>query len=47
MVMPVTWLKTYGEGRVFYCSLGHDAALTRQPETLTMVTRGMVWAASD
>lgn len=45
-VMPVTWKKTYGKGRVFYCSLGHVAQVFSQdPQILTMVTRGMLWAA--
>jgi len=43
--MPVTWTKMYGEGRIFYSSLGHDAKVARQPEVLEMVTRGMLWAA--
>jgi len=45
VAMPVVWTKTYDQGRVFYCSLGHSAAIVRQPEVLTMVTRGMIWAA--
>lgn len=45
VVMPVVWTKMYGEGRVFYCSLGHSASIVRQPEVLTIVTRGMIWAA--
>jgi type 1 glutamine amidotransferase len=45
VVMPVTWTKMYGSGRVFYTSLGHVAATVRQPEVLTMMTRGMLWAA--
>jgi type 1 glutamine amidotransferase len=45
VVMPVAWTKTYGQGRVFYCSLGHSADVVRRPEVLTMVTRGMIWAA--
>jgi len=46
VVMPVTWTKMYGQGRVFYCSLGHVAQVFDQaPEILTMVTRGMLWAA--
>ena len=45
VVMPVTWTKTYGKGRVFYCSLGHSADVAAMPEALTMVRRGMVWAA--
>jgi len=45
VVMPVAWTKMYGQGRVFYCSLGHSASVVRQPEVLTLVTRGMTWAA--
>ena len=43
---PVAWTKMYGKGRVFYCSLGHVAQVFDQdPQILTMLTRGMVWAA--
>jgi type 1 glutamine amidotransferase len=45
VVMPVTWTKGYGEGRVFYCSLGHSPDVLELPPVLTMVTRGMAWAA--
>ena len=46
VVMPVTWTKMYGKGRVFYTSLGHVAQVFEQdPQILTMVTRGMLWAA--
>ena len=45
---PVTWTKYYGKGRVFYCSLGHHADVFDQaPEILTMMTRGMLWAAES
>ena len=43
--MPVVWTKMYGKGRVFYCSLGHSVEILQQPDTLEMVTRGLVWAA--
>lgn len=43
--MPVVWTKTYGKGRVFYCSLGHQANIVAMPEVLTIMRRGMVWAA--
>lgn len=43
--MPVTWIKRYGEGRVFYTSLGHDARVVAQPEVLEMIVRGLCWAA--
>lgn len=43
--MPVVWTKWYGEGRVFYCSLGHHADVVRQPEVLRLCRRGALWAA--
>jgi type 1 glutamine amidotransferase len=43
--MPVVWTKWYGEGRVFYCSLGHRAEVVRQPEVLRLCVRGALWAA--
>lgn len=45
VVMPVTWKKKHGEGRVFYCSLGHRAAEFAVPEMATMIRRGINWAA--
>ena len=47
VTMPVTWKKSYGAGQVFYCSLGHSASIVRMPEVLTMMQRGMVWAARE
>ena len=44
-VMPVIWIKSYGAGRVYYCSVGHVAADVRMPQVLELVTRGMLWAA--
>lgn len=46
-IMPVTWTKTYGKGRVFYCSLGHQANIVAMPQTLTMMRRGVRWAAGE
>ncbi len=45
-VMPVVWTKNYGMGRVFYCSLGHHVDVIEPPEILTMITRGLLWAAA-
>jgi type 1 glutamine amidotransferase len=45
IVMPVVWTKMYGEGKVFYCSLGHQANIVQMPEVLTIMRRGLVWAA--
>lgn len=44
-VMPVAWKRRYGNGKVFYCSLGHVAADFDVPEARTIVRRGLVWAA--
>lgn len=43
-VMPVTWKRVYGQGRVFYCSLGHVAKDFEVPQAREMVRRGMIWA---
>ena len=45
--MPVVWTKKYGEGRVFYSSLGHSAEVAAQAEPLEIMTRGMLWAAKQ
>lgn len=45
VVMPVTWVRRYGKGRVFYCSLAHTPAQIRAPAVLDMLTRGMLWVA--
>lgn len=43
-VMPVVWKRKYGEGKVFYCSLGHVDADFEVPEAQTIVERGLLWA---
>jgi type 1 glutamine amidotransferase len=43
--LPVAWTKRWGEGRVFYCSLGHVAADFKVPEARELVQRGMLWAS--
>jgi type 1 glutamine amidotransferase len=47
-VMPVTWKKMYGKGRIFYTSLGHNVShLTSVPHALEMLKRGIRWAAAS
>ncbi len=46
-VMPVVWKKYYGDGRVFYSSLGHVAPDFDVPEALTIMERGILWAAES
>jgi len=43
--MPVVWTRRYGQGRVFYSSLGHVAADFGVPEAFELVKRGIQWAA--
>ncbi len=45
VVMPAVWKKVYGNGRVFYSSLGHVAADFQVPEALEIMKRGIRWAA--
>lgn len=44
--MPVAWTKFWGNGRVFYCSLGHhDDVFDKFPTARTLMERGLIWAA--
>jgi type 1 glutamine amidotransferase len=42
--MPVVWKKRFGQGRVFYSSLGHQAGEFDVPEMRTIFERGALWA---
>ncbi|MEW6755681.1 MAG: ThuA domain-containing protein [Candidatus Latescibacterota bacterium] len=43
--MPVAWKRVWGQGRVFYSSLGHVARDFDVPEAREIQRRGMLWAA--
>lgn len=43
--VPVVWTKRWGEGRVFYSSLGHDERIVRLPPATELMRRGFLWAA--
>ena len=43
--MPQVWTKFYGDGRVFYNALGHNAAVFDVPEAIELMRRGFRWAA--
>jgi type 1 glutamine amidotransferase len=43
--MPVVWTKTWGKGKVFYCTLGHQANIVAMPPVIEMMGRGFEWAA--
>jgi type 1 glutamine amidotransferase len=44
-VMPVVWKRMWGQGRVFFSSVGHVAKDFDVPEARTIVERGMLWAS--
>jgi type 1 glutamine amidotransferase len=41
--MPMVWVKSLGEGRVFYCSLGHDEHSLTNPSVAELYRRGVRW----
>jgi type 1 glutamine amidotransferase len=47
VVMPVVWKKRWGAGKVFYCSLGHQADVFDIPEAREITLRGLRWAAGS
>ena len=46
IAMPVAWTKYWGNGRVFYCSLGHQDNVFEVPEAAKLMKNGMLWAAA-
>ncbi|QUI24183.1 ThuA domain-containing protein [Vallitalea pronyensis] len=44
--MPVAWTKRWGQGRVYYNSLGHHAETVEIDEVSEMMRRGFLWAAA-
>jgi len=45
VAMPVVWTKFWGQGRVFYTSLGHHCDILEAEPARTIYERGLVWAA--
>jgi len=44
---PISWIRTYGQGRVFYCSLGHNAEIYWTPALLKYYLGGIQYALGD
>jgi len=44
---PVAWVKSYGQGRVFYISIGHNPNLFCVPELLQCYLDGIQFATGD
>lgn len=45
--MPVAWTKPYGDGRVFYCSVGHGTPSLTHPGVKRLLRNGTRWAAGE
>ena len=45
VAMPVVYKSAFGNGRVFYTALGHTPAELEKPEIMTILHRGLLWAA--
>ncbi len=43
----VSWVKTHGQGRIFYCSLGHNNHIFSHPKILRQYLAGIQWALGD
>ncbi len=44
---PYTWIRNYGEGRVFYTAYGHNEKTFTNPGFLKLVHNGILWAVGD
>src|SRR5687768_1231128 len=44
---PYTWVRPYGEGRVFYTAYGHDENTFTNQGFLDLVRNGILWAVGD
>ncbi len=44
---PWTWVKTHGDGRVFYTAYGHDERTWDNPGFHNLMAAGIVWAVGD
>jgi len=41
---PLAWTRSYGEGRVFYTALGHEAGAWRDPRYQQLLRNAILWA---
>jgi type 1 glutamine amidotransferase len=44
-IMPAVWKRQFGQGKVFYTSLGHRMEDFQIEQVKEIVTRGMLWAS--
>jgi type 1 glutamine amidotransferase len=43
---PIVWTVSFGRGRVVHTTLGHDLKAMAQEGFVTLVVRGVEWAAT-
>lgn len=46
-VMPAAWVRTWGRGRIFYCSVGHYLKDLQDADCSRLVRQGMAWAHAE
>lgn len=44
---PISWIDRFGEGRVFYCSLGHRDEIFHNPDIMRHYLAGLQYALGD
>lgn len=44
---PISWIDRYGQGRVFYCSLGHREEIFYNPQVMAHYLAGLQFALGD
>jgi type 1 glutamine amidotransferase len=42
---PAIWTRSWGRGRVFVATPGHDLETLRNPAVRTVIQNGMLWAS--
>ena len=42
---PLAWKRSFGEGRVFYSALGHEASVWQDPRCQKILANAILWAA--
>lgn len=42
--VPITWVKNYGKGRVFYCGLGHPPEVWARPDIDKLWVEAVKWS---
>lgn len=44
---PIAWVKPYGKGRIFYCSIGHQPEEFQNDSVQKMIINAVKWSVKD